>query len=183
MASSDYDSLSSIIEGCYRGDERAQERLYKRYFGYAMSVALLYSNNRNDAIEVVNDSFIKIFKEIKRYNPSLSFKGWLRKIVINSSLDKIRREKRVRESVGQEHLLEFESTGKSSLEEIAEKEILSLINQLPHIYRTVFMLFEIEGYNHREIAKRLKIAQSSSRVYLTRAKEQLRVLYRQRVKE
>ncbi|MFA6770503.1 MAG: sigma factor, partial [Bacteroidales bacterium] len=91
MADSNYENLDSIIRGCIQKEEKAQEELYKKYFGYALSVALLYIDNRNDAIETVNDSFIKIFKEIKRFDLSRSFKAWLRRIVINTSLDRIRK--------------------------------------------------------------------------------------------
>ncbi|MDD4657274.1 MAG: sigma-70 family RNA polymerase sigma factor [Bacteroidales bacterium] len=100
MADSNYENLDSIILGCVKKEEKAQEELYKKYFGYALSIALLYSNNRNDAIETVNDSFIKVFKEIKKFNISLSFKPWLRKIIINSSLDRIRKSNR-RELLGE----------------------------------------------------------------------------------
>ena len=175
MADSNYESLDSIIKGCIQKEEKAQEKLYKDYFGYALSVALLYSNNRNDAIETVNDSFIKIFREIKTFDLSLSFKAWLRRIVINTSLDRIRKNKRI--LLGQAEAMQLYDNSPSVCELLQAQEITSLLNYLPHIHKTVFMLFEIEGYSHEEIAKRLKIPISSSRVYLTRAKKQLRDLY------
>lgn len=177
MADSNYESLDSIILGCIQKEEKAQEELYKKFFGYALSVALLYSNNRNDAIETVNDSFIKIFSEIKRFDLLLSFKAWLRKIVINTSLDRIRRNKKI--VLGEAETIPIEDNSPSVYALIQAQEIESLLNYLPHIYKTVFCLYEIEGYSHQEIAKQLKIAKSSSRVYLTRAKEQLRELYTQ----
>lgn len=175
VADSNYELLDSIIRGCRQNEEKAQEQLYKEYFGYALSVALLYSNNRNDAIEVVNDSFIKVFREIKKFDLSLSFKAWLRKIVINTSLDRIRKNKRV--LLDEAEAIHLQDNSPSVCELLQAQEITSLLNYLPHIHKTVFMLFEIEGYSHEEISKQLKIPKSSSRVYLTRAKQQLRKLY------
>lgn len=178
MADNNYESLDSIIRGCIKKDQKAQEELYKKYFGYALSVALLYSNNRNDAIETVNDSFIKIFQEIKKFDISLSFKAWLRRIVINTSLDRIRKSNR-RVVFGEAEAIDLEDNSPTIYGTLQAKEIESLFNYLPHIYKTVFCLYEIEGYSHDEIAKRLGIAKSSSRVYLTRAKKELRELYLQ----
>ncbi len=176
MIDSNYENLNSIIRGCIDKEERAQEELYKIYFGYALSVALLYSNNRNDANEVVNDSFIKIFKQIKRFDLSLSFKAWLRRIVINTSLDKIRKENKGL-ILDDAPVMSFEESSPNAWDLLKAKEIESLLNYLPPIHKTVFCLYEIEGYSHEEIAKHLKIPKSSSRVYLTRAKKQLRDLY------
>jgi len=180
VADSNYESLDSIIRGCINRDLKAQEELYKKYFGYALSVALLYSNNRNDAIETVNDSFIKIFQKIKKFDLSLSFKAWLRRIVINSSLDRIRKSnKRMVLGEVEAESINLEDNSPSVCELLQAREIESLFNYLPHIHKIVFSLHEIEGYSHEEIAKQLKISKSSSRVYLTRAKKQLRELYLQ----
>lgn len=176
MADSNYESLDSIILGCIKKEEKAQEELYKKYFGYALSIALLYSNNRNDAIETVNDSFIKVFKEIKKFNISLSFKPWLRKIVINSSLDRIRKSNR-RELFTEAGAVHLEDSSPHVYDLIHAQEIEQLLSYLPSIHKTIFCLYEIEGYSHKEIAKSLKISKSTSRVYLTRAKKELRELY------
>lgn len=178
MADSNYESLDSIIRGCINKDQKAQEELYKKYFGYALSVALLYSKNRNDAIEVVNDSFIKIFREIKKFDASLSFKAWLRKIVINTSLDRIRKSNKWA-AFGEAEVMHLEDNSPSAFALLQAQEIEKLLNYLPHIHKTVFCLYEIEGYSHEEIAKKLKIPKSSCRVYLTRAKKELRELYLQ----
>lgn len=177
MADSNYENLDSIILGCVKKEEKAQEELYKKYFGYALSIALLYSNNRNDAIETVNDSFIKVFKEIKKFNISLSFKPWLRKIIINSSLDRIRKSNRRELLLGEAEVLHLEDNSPHVYQLINAQEIEQLLNYLPSILKTVFCLYEIEGYSHKEIAKSLKISKSTSRVYLTRAKKELREFY------
>lgn len=175
MAEIDYQSLESIITGCVQKSTKAQEMLYKKYFGYALSVALLYSSNRDDAIETVDDSFLKVFAQIKRFNPSMSFKGWLRKIVINTAIDRIRKNLR-HKSYGEELPVWVPDTNPGVISDLSATEIIAIVNNLPHIHKTVFCLYDIEGYSHEEISVRLNIPESSSRVYLTRAKKRLREL-------
>ncbi|MCK9305669.1 MAG: RNA polymerase sigma factor [Bacteroidales bacterium] len=176
MAYTGSEDLEKIIQGCIRKNDKSREMLYKQYFGYALSVALLYNNQRDDALEVVNDSFMKVFSEIRRFNTSLPFKGWLRKIVINTSIDRLRKKNRMKniepdnEPVREEHL------NPDAISNLTAQEIISLLNQLPEVHKTIFCLYEIDGYNHEEIAAKLKIPESSSRVYLTRAKKKMREL-------
>jgi RNA polymerase sigma-70 factor (ECF subfamily) len=176
VADNNNDNSDLIIQGCIRKDEKAQEMLYKKYFGYALSVALLYSCNRNDAVEIVDDSFIKVFLQIKRYDRSSgSFKGWLRRIVINTAVDRFRRYNRP-ELAGVTEAIPVSDDSPGIISQLTAKEIIDLLNYLPHIHKAVFCLYVIEGFSHTEIADRLKIPESSSRVYLTRAKKQLREL-------
>lgn len=169
--------LDQIIEGCRRSEEESQERLYKKFYGYALGVALAYCGTRADAVEVVNDSFMKVFKYISSYKRSEPFKPWLRKIVVNTAIDKERSVKKFRQHAGLE---EVPSSSPVDIEaELNAHQIYSLLNELSDLLRFVFNLYEIEGYSHKEIAEKLDIAESSSRTYLTRAKNQLRELYRQ----
>ena len=94
MADTGNDNLDEIIQGCLRKKEKSQEMLYKRFFGYALRVALIHNRNRDNALEIVNDSFVKVFKQIGKYDISLPFKSWLSKIVINTSIDKFRTNNR-----------------------------------------------------------------------------------------
>jgi len=180
VADRNYDNLFSIIGGCIRKDEKAQEILYKQYFGYAMSVALLYSSNRNDAIEIVNDSFLKVFSEVKSFDISKPFKGWLRRIVINTAIDKFRKSSRTAgfRDVDQ---ISAPDPAPGVISNLTARDIISLLNTLPHIYKTVFCLFDIEGYSHEEIAGKLKIPESTSRVYLIRARKKMRDLYNKHI--
>ncbi len=182
MAERHYDNLFSIIGGCIRKDEKAQEVLYKQYFGYAMSVALLYSSNRNDAIEIVNDSFLKVFSELKTFDISRPFKGWLRRIVINTAIDKFRKSSR---TAGFRDVDQISAPDPSPgvISNLTARDIITLLNTLPHIYKTVFCLFDIEGYSHEEIAGKLKIPESTSRVYLIRARKKMRDLYNKHIDE
>lgn len=169
-------NLTEIIEGCRDYEEDSQEFLYKKFYGYALGVALTYCSKRPDAVEVVNDSFMKVFRNIKTYDISEPFKPWLRKIVVNTSIDKARANKRFNNHMEIDAIRPASSVDVES--ELNAKQIYRLLNELPELLRFVFNMYEIEGYSHREIAEKLGIAESSSRTYLTRAKAQLRELYR-----
>jgi RNA polymerase sigma-70 factor (ECF subfamily) len=170
------DNLDDIIRGCIRKREKSQEMLYKKFFGYAMKMALLHSRNRENALEVVNDSFVKVFSSIGRYDFSLPFKNWLGRIVINTSIDRFRKNR-------MELVLEDEATilipdsDPGIINKLTAEEIIKLLHCLPEVQRMVFSLHEIEGYNHDEISTMLRIPESTSRVYLTRAKKRLRELF------
>ncbi len=175
MESYKEENLAVIIQGCIRKNQKSQELLYKKFFGYALSVALIYNHQRSDALEVVNDSFVKVFSKIEKYDTSKPFQGWFRKIVINSSIDNLRRENKNFLHVEAEKQ-QIQDETPTIISQLAAQDILELMNQLPHYHKTVFCLYEIEGYSHDEIAEQLGIPVSSSRVYLTRAKKQLREL-------
>ena len=168
--------LDEIIQGCLRKKEKSQEMLYKRFFGYALKVALIYNRDRENAIEVVNDSFMKVFDKIKSYDTNMPFKSWLGRIVVNTSIDRFRKENRnIVEGEDEMFLVPVELP--NIVAELNAKDIMALLNHLPDVHRLVFNLYEIEGYGHNEISAMLRIPESSSRVYLTRAKKRLRELF------
>jgi RNA polymerase sigma factor (sigma-70 family) len=170
------DNLEEIIQGCLKKKEKSQEMLYKRFFGYALRIALIYNRNRENALEVVNDSFVKVFNQIGRYDNTLPFKSWLGKIVINTSIDRFRKINRDLILDEKETFLVPDETH-NVVNQLTAEDIMGLLNRLPEIHRLVFSLYEIEGYNHNEISSLLKIPENSSRVYLTRAKKRLRELF------
>lgn len=166
---------TDIISQCKKGSLKGQEMLYKRFYGYAMGISLRYCLSREDALEVVNDGFIKIFNSISIYDSGKPFKAWLRTIMVNTAIDRRRKEMKM-----QLHTELDDASGVSAGETVIDKlgadDILRLIRHLPAIQLAVFNLFEIDGYSHDEIAQLLTIPASSSRVYLSRAKEKLRML-------
>ncbi len=178
-ASRDASLSQELIDGCKKKKVKCQELLYKQFFGYALSIALRYIGDRNKAIEVVDDSFMKVFDKICLYNTNQDFKGWFRIIIINTTIDKLRKEQiltqRERKINGESVLMNDKCDADSG---VHFTELYELTSSLPDIHRTVFNLFEIEGFNHREIAQMLDIPESSSRTYLTRAKKRLRDLYK-----
>jgi RNA polymerase sigma-70 factor (ECF subfamily) len=168
--------LDEIIKGCLQRKGKSQEMLYKRFFGYALRVALIYNRNRENALEIVNDSFVKVFSQINRYDKSLPFKSWLAKIVVNTSIDRFRKNKNnIQFDDNETFFVPDESP--NIITQLSTEDILSLLNRLPDIQRMVFSLYEIEGYTHNEISSLLSIPENSSRVYLTRAKRRLRELF------
>lgn len=166
-----------IISGCIKGGLKWQEMLYRHFYGYAMGISLRYSLNRDDALEVVNDGFIKIFNTINRYDSSKPFKAWLRTIMVNTAIDRRRRDLKFQLNTELENVV-IVAHGATAIDKLNADDIIKLLRHLPPIQLTVFNLYEIDGYSHDEIGKMLSIPASSSRVYLTRAKEKLRTIIR-----
>jgi RNA polymerase sigma factor (sigma-70 family) len=164
-----------LIAQCKKGSLKYLEILYKQYYGYAMGIGLRYSLNRDDALEAVNDAFIKVFKNIKDYQSGKPFKAWLATLVINTTIDRRRKEMKHQLNVELEGVA-LTQHSVNSVESLNAQDILNLLNQLPPLHATIFNLYEIDGYSHDEIAQMLNIPASSSRVYLTRAKEKLKKL-------
>lgn len=166
-------SEEELIQRCKKGDLKYLEKMYKHFYGYAMGVGLRYLSNRDDALEVVNDAFIKVFGSINSFNPENPFKPWLRRIVVNTAIDRRRKNLRYLEQVDIEEAV---YVGKQAqvIEDMGVEDIRTLINTLPEIQRTIFNLYEIDGYSHEEIGTMLNMPESSSRVYLSRAKDKLR---------
>lgn len=168
-------SEQEIINKCRKDDVKAQEVLYKNFYGYAMGISLRYCINRDDALEAVNDAFIKLFKTIKTFDDNRLIKPWFRQIVVNSAIDN-RRKNLKHAAVLDIEKAEDNIIDPNIISKISAQEILSLLKELPEMHRMVFNLYEIDGYTHEEIADILEIPSSSSRVYLSRAKERLRTL-------
>jgi len=172
-----------IIAGLHARDERIHERIYVHYWGYLMGISTRYFKDRNIAKEVVNDSFMKAFKTMYdfKHDNNVSdfqktFKSWLAKITVRTSLDKIRSNKTLLNYV--EEYEDVKVTHVNIEDKLFVEDIMKLLYELPDLHRTVFNLYEIEGYSHDEIAAMLTIPVSSSRTYLTRAKQKLRDLYK-----
>ncbi|WP_220762832.1 RNA polymerase sigma factor [Flavobacterium sp. UMI-01] len=163
----------ALILGCINKNNNDQELLYRKYYGYVMSIGLSYSSNREIAQEIVDDTFIKVFDSIKTYNLDQPFKRWLRRITINTAIDHLRKNKKFKLHLD---LYEYKNQLPSieAIDQLSLNDIYTLIADLPDMLRVVFNLYEIEGYSHKEIAAIVNIAESSSRTYLTRAKERLK---------
>ena len=162
-----------LIRQCKSGSLKYQELLYKQFYGYAMGISLRYCQNRDDAMEVVNDAFIKLFKSIDSFDAEKPFKAWLRTIVVNTAIDRRRKDIILLQNTDLDEAGHL-TIGISAIEDLLADDIISMMQMLPPIQLAIFNLFEIDGYNHDEIGEMLKIPASSSRVYLSRAKEKLR---------
>jgi len=177
-------TLDSALDACVQTDaERAKEFIYKKYYGYVLAVVARYIKSEYDAEELVNETFIKAFKNLPRFNRvgegnvlEKSFRGWLARIAANLSIDLLRSQKNMvaMEDVGEQ---EVKPVLVNASDKLFAEDILKLLERLPEIQRIIFNLYEIEGYAHEEIGKMLNIPDSTSRTYLTRAKQRLRKLY------
>lgn len=177
-------SLEQAVDACAKqNDARSKEFIYKKFYGFIMSVVMRYVKNIHDAEELANESFIRAFSKIGTFVGRESgeqydrlFRAWLARISVNISIDFLRVKKKL---LNLDDVPEPE--GHVSPVYIADTlevaDILKLLNQLPDIQKTIFNLYEVEGYSHDEIAALLDIPESTSRTYLTRAKKKLRALY------
>jgi RNA polymerase sigma factor (sigma-70 family) len=161
-----------LIAGCLQKDLRFQKLLYKQYYGLCLGVCLRYSDNREEAAEILNDGFMKAFTNLHTYTPEKSFKGWLRRIMVNTSIDHFRRNVRHSNTLDLVYA-ENELATEGTLDQISAAEILELVQQLPPSYRVVFNLHVIEGYSHPEIAEKLNISEGASKSNLHKARLRL----------
>lgn len=138
-----------------------------------MGICLRYSRTREEAIEILNDGFIKILSKLDRYSPGLSFKGWLRKVMINSAIDYFRRNEKHYHSLDISHI-QYESSAENVFDKIGEQEIIAAIQLLPPSYRMVFNLYVIEGFKHEEIANQLNISVGTTKSNLAIARNKLK---------
>ena len=178
-------SLKEAIEACAKkNDNKAKEFIYKQYYGYIMAVICRYVRDSYDAEELVNESFMRVFKGIGGFKAkdgnidSLEklFLGWMARISTNLSIDHLRAKKQTVLIDDHSQFDAFVNPSKPSVDlEVAD--IMALLESLPEIQRLIFNLFEVDGYSHEEIALKLGIPESTSRTYLTRAKKKLRELY------
>lgn len=171
-------SDSDLIRRCSKGESRAQELLYRCYFSFAMSICIRYTRDQYEAMEIVNDSYMKVLSGIKEFDVSGSFRSWYGKILVNSAIDNYRRNSKYVSHLQISDLEVAEMEEPLINAELSANEILSLFNSLPDNYRLTFNLYEIEGYSHEEIGRMLDISTSTSRSNLSRAKKMLRDLYR-----
>ncbi|MEO6549013.1 MAG: sigma-70 family RNA polymerase sigma factor [Ferruginibacter sp.] len=173
------DELTLYIRGCTLNQRESQKKLYNSFYGYAMSICDRYTNNQDDAVEILNDGFLKIFKEIHRYQPSYSdviasFKGWLRKFMVYTAIDHFRRHRK-HEVVGEldSAIIHLPSDSANACDKISYDEIINFIQQLSPAYRTVLNLFIVEGFSHEDIAGQLNISVGTSKSNLAKARKQL----------
>ncbi len=180
------EELSMHVERCALNSRESQKKIYTSFYGYAMAVCDRYTNNQDDAIEILNDGFLKVFKEIYRYKPAYtdvvsSFKGWLRKIMVYTAIDHFRKNHKHQFTTDLDNgVIQVASHAEDALDRISYEEIIRSIQDLTPGYRTVFNLFIIEGFTHEEISEKLGISIGTSKSNLAKARRQLqKILFQQ----
>jgi RNA polymerase sigma-70 factor (ECF subfamily) len=167
----DKDKLSDrLLKACIQGDRKAQRKLYEQLAPKMFPVCLRYMNNREMAEDVMQDGFVTLFSKLDSYSGTGSFEGWARKIFVNTALMQLRRNDVLKESDNLDDAWDIGSPDPSAIQEIGHKELLELIAELPPGFRTVFNMYVIEGYSHKEIADELGISENTSRSQLQRAR-------------
>jgi RNA polymerase sigma-70 factor (ECF subfamily) len=163
--------IKKIIKGCLAGNRRDQELLYRRYSAKLYAVCLQYSGNDEEARDILQEGFIKIFENLHHYKYEGSFEGWMRRITVNTALEKFRSRHNLYRVDDIDTLTELDAgpydddyTG------LEADDLLSIIRELPTKYRMVFNLFAIEGYSHKEISKMINISEGTSKSNLSRAR-------------
>ena len=172
MASSE--EVKQLIEGCKAQRSFAQQELYARFSGQLFATAIGHTNAREDAEDVLQESFVKIFKHIKSYRQDFSFEGWMRRIVVNTAITHYRKNLKHRhhQDISEVQATPRDLENHTDLEFTAD-ELEHAIAQLPLGYRTVFCMYVIEGYRHQEIADQLGVDVNTSKSQLSRARKYL----------
>ena len=165
-----------LIDGCKNGDQKAQFQIYKLYYKAMFNTSLRIVSDTMEAEDIMQEAFLSAFEKIDTYSGTVSFGAWLKKIVINRSLDAVSRQKAIFEDIDTHYELQEESNSDiDDTMDLEEKmhEVKSAINNLPDGYRIILSLYLLEGYDHDEIAEILDITSSTSRSQLSRAKQKL----------
>jgi len=175
-------SESDLLEGCLEGNRRMQEELYRRFSPRMYAVCLRYAGNAEEAEDILQEGFIKIYKKLGSFRSEGSFEGWIRRIFVNTAIEHFRR-KRYLQPVTEKEESTLEGNYLSVLDNLAERDILELVQQLSPGYRTVFNMYVVEGYTHKEIGDILAISEGTSKSQLSRAKVILQQMVKKFIEE
>ncbi|MCC6252460.1 MAG: RNA polymerase sigma factor [Bacteroidia bacterium] len=170
----------SVLEGCLKNNRLAQQQLYKDCFDFLIRICRRYVNHQEDAVDLLNQAFLKILNNLKNYKKEQSFEAWISTIAVNTAIDQIRKDKRYREKVAlsEDYKVELFDYNQISInvavDKMAANDIMKLIQQLPVLTREVLNLNVIEGYHHKEISQMLDISEEASRWHLHKARQILK---------
>ena len=173
------EELTYHVEACGVNNRESQRILYGSFYGYAMAICDRYANRQEDAVEILNDGFLKIFREIHHYSPAYadvvsSFKGWLRKIMVYTAIDHFRKNQKHQMVTQLDNVVyHIPTVHEDAIDKLSYDEIIRAIQELSPGYRTVFNLFIIEGLSHDEIAAQLGISTGTSKSNLSKARKQM----------
>jgi RNA polymerase sigma-70 factor, ECF subfamily len=172
------DDLLSVIEACRMQNPQAQRVLFKQFFGYAKSICLRYSATSEEAEEVLNEGFLKVFQHLHQYDVTLPFKAWLRTIMVNTAISSYRKYHKHAANFSLEDAPE-PAFDDQVIDRITADEILAIVQQLPPAWRTTFNLHVVDGYSLREIAEMLDANEATIRSHFLRGRQRLQQLIKQ----
>ncbi len=180
------DPYFEIIEGCISGDRLSQEKIYEKLYGKMFGVCLRYSKGKEDALDIMQDGFIKLFANIKKYNRSGSFEGWARRIMVNTAIDFYRKNKKSMLFTNSEYIenksgeIEIENDELDFMN-MNTNDIMEAVQQLSPAYRTVLNMYVVDEFTHKEIADRLGISEGTSKSNYSKAKANLKKVLEKRM--
>ena len=163
-----------LVKKCIEGDNRAQKKLFDLFAPKLFGVCLRYMKDHDLAQDTLQDGFVKIFTKLSDYNGKGSFEGWMRRITVNTCLDQLRKDQKLKVNTPIDDVSFLVKDNHWIEEELTAKDLLKLVESLPDGYRVVFNMFAIEGYSHKEIAEQLNISENTSKSQFSRAKSHLR---------
>jgi RNA polymerase sigma-70 factor (ECF subfamily) len=175
-------NLTNIIKACQKGDRDSQKQLYTLFASRLYGVCLRYSNNEEDAKDLLQEGFIKIFRNLKQYKHNGSFEGWMRKIIVNTALEKFRKSERSLAVEDEDYMDTLQLNYEHVLQDLGYKDLMKMVQELSDQYRIVFNLYVIEGFSHKEISQKLDIGEGTSKSNLSRARELLKEKVRSQFK-
>ena len=168
----------ALIKDCIKQKPRAQRELYNLFAPKMMAVCYRYAKDEANAEDILQEGFIKVFQKIGKYDDRGSFEGWIRRIMVNTAIDHIRKQKKQNMEVEINEVIS-EDLSEDALDRLEVEYLYEMIQQMPNGYRLVFNLYAIEGYSHKEIGKKLNITESTSRSQLAKARKALQSMVRQ----
>lgn len=163
-----------LVKECVAGNHVAQRKFYDLFAKKMMGVCLRYTNSYEEAQDVLQDGFIKIFSKLPKFESKGSLEGWVRRIMVNTALDAYRKSKKHQKDVDVDTVGYMLDSNDYTIESMNANDLLKIIQAIPEGYRVVFNLFAIEGYSHKEIAEQLGVTESTSKSQYSRAKKMLR---------
>lgn len=172
------DKLNNIIKGCQKRNSRAQKELYEMFKSSMFGICLRYAGDYNDAQDILQDGFLKVFEKVHQFQFKGSFNGWIRKIMVNTALEKFRTKYQIININDSIKEVDRKVNSDASTE-LNVKELYKIIQELSPKYRMVFNLYAIEGYSHKEISRMLNISEGTSKSNLSRA----RVILQEKIKK
>ena len=168
-----------MVSGCVKGDRKSQESLYKMYYGKMMGICMRYADNSDEAKDILQEGFIKVFNSLSKFDFEGSFEGWIKKIMVNTAIDSFRKNKKnikifdknvELENLDQTQEDDYDNPNSNN---IKTAELLEAIQKLTPAYKTVFNLYVIDGYSHQQIANKLNISVGTSKSNYSKAKQNL----------
>lgn len=164
----------TLANKCIKGDQRAQRKLFEMYAPKMMGVCLRYMKDQAQAEDVLQDGFVKVFTKLEKYTGDGSLEGWVRRIMVNTALDQLRKTNKFQANVSMDDVGYKVESDADVLASLIEEDLLKLIHEMPTGYKTVFNMFAIEGFSHKEIGEKLGVTENTSKSQYSRAKAYLR---------